>query len=461
MVQEQTIEFHISFFAFEIPEEHYVRDENYYCAKVGQNAPEGLQSLARVIPAFGHFLAGRPTELLTAISYKLEAASLKRAVDEALFRINGFLDAYCIIKEVEAPALSPVILVRINRGPDLEAYLVRDSGWAHSHTQEGTEKIVWKEHERKMLDLMLPLFDISSGLTPHKGTAWVDKFEIHSGDSIVQKIFTQGIENAKAVIAVISKASVVKPWVQNEIDIAFVRRIEGKCKLIPVILDNASPPTCLSALRWEPVADPKNFDAALHNILLSIFDQYEKPRLGQTPAFVTTEVATIPGISLVDSKVLIACCRLSEKMDQVATINGQDLEPLVKELHLTMESFCESLEVLHHKGLVKVDKIDSGSITGCGPTFAGYDVFVRAADPKYVAHFTKLVARIVNNGDDTGTKLVEATGLSARTMYHFLKLLQGQGHIILIENINYSCAFQKIARVNATLRRYLETLMPQ
>jgi hypothetical protein len=151
--------------------------------------------------------------------------------------------------------------------------------------------------------------------------AWVDKFEIHSGDSIVQKIFSQGIENAKAVIAVISAASLVKPWVQNEIDVAFVRRIEGKCKLIPVILDNATPPTCLSALRWEPVADPKNFDAALHNILLSIFDQYEKPPLGRTPAFVTTEVATIPGISLVDSKVLIACCRLSEKMDQVGRTN--------------------------------------------------------------------------------------------------------------------------------------------
>jgi hypothetical protein len=189
MAQDQKIEFHISFFAFGISEGHYVRDENYCCAKIGQNAPEGLRSLAQVIPAFGHFLAGRPTELLTAISYKLEAASLKRAVDEALFRINGFLDAYCIIKEVEAPALSPAILVRINRGLDLEAYLVRDSGWAHSHSQEGSEKIVWKEHERKMLDLMLPLFDISSGLTPHKGTELAVQIQ-HSA-----KVFRAGVKS--------------------------------------------------------------------------------------------------------------------------------------------------------------------------------------------------------------------------------------------------------------------------
>jgi hypothetical protein len=288
--------------------------------------------------------------------------------------------------------------------------------------------------------------------------AWVDKFEIHSGDSIVQKIFSEGIENAKAVIAVISAASVIKPWVQNEIDVAFVRRIEGKCKLIPIILDNATPPTCLSALRWEPVADPKNFKAALHNIILSLYDQYEKPPLGQAPPFVTTEVGSIPDISRVDSKVLIACCRLCEKLDQVATINGQDLLPLVEELHLTTNSFCESLEVLAHKGLLKVDKVNSGNITGAGPTFTGYDLFLRATDPGYAAHFTNLVARIVNNGDDTGTKLVESTGLSARTMYHFLKILQGNDHIVLIENINYSCAFQKIARFNATLPRLLATL---
>jgi hypothetical protein len=168
MVQEEKNEFHISFFAFGILEEHLVRDENYYCAKVALNAPEGLRSLAQVLPAFGHFLAGRPTDQLTAISYKILASTLNKAVNEALFRVNGFLDAYCIIKEVEAPALSPAVLVRINRGPDLEAYLVRDSGWAHHHSQEGAEKVAWKEHETKMLGLMLPLFDIASGLTPHR-----------------------------------------------------------------------------------------------------------------------------------------------------------------------------------------------------------------------------------------------------------------------------------------------------
>ena len=168
----------------------------------------------------------------------------------------------------------------------------------------------------------------------------------------------------------ISAVSVTKPWVQTEIDVAFVRRIEGKCKLIPVILDGAKPPTCLSALRWESVSDPNNFEAVLHNVILSLFDQYEKPPLGSTPNFVATEIDAIPGISVLDSKILISCCRLSEKMDRAYSLDGQHLIPLVSELELSTEAFCESLEVLHQKGLVEIDKVDRGDITGCRPTMA-------------------------------------------------------------------------------------------
>src|SRR5476649_1562305 len=65
--------------------------------------------------------------------------------------------------------------------------------------------------------------------------AWVDQFEILAGDNIVEKIFSEGIEQASAVIAVVSQASLSKPWVREEISVAFVRRIEGRCKLIPIV----------------------------------------------------------------------------------------------------------------------------------------------------------------------------------------------------------------------------------
>ncbi len=56
--------------------------------------------------------------------------------------------------------------------------------------------------------------------------AWVDEWEIGPGDRLVRKIFDDGIKNAKAFIIVISRISVEKPWVKEELDAAVVQRIE-------------------------------------------------------------------------------------------------------------------------------------------------------------------------------------------------------------------------------------------
>ena len=58
--------------------------------------------------------------------------------------------------------------------------------------------------------------------------AWVDEWEIGPGDSIVDKIFEQGIGQADAVIAVVSSYSVDKRWVRVELNTSVIKRIEGK-----------------------------------------------------------------------------------------------------------------------------------------------------------------------------------------------------------------------------------------
>ena len=47
--------------------------------------------------------------------------------------------------------------------------------------------------------------------------AWVDEWEIYPGDSLVQKIFEEGVKDAEAVIIVLSEHSVDKPWVREEL----------------------------------------------------------------------------------------------------------------------------------------------------------------------------------------------------------------------------------------------------
>lgn len=284
--------------------------------------------------------------------------------------------------------------------------------------------------------------------------AWVDEFEILSGDSVVRKIFDQGIEEAKAVIAVISKVSVTKPWVQAELDVAVVRRIEGKTKLIPVVLEDAQVPNALSASRWERVDDVQNFNGALQKVLLSVFDQYNRPPLGDVPNFVSQQVAAIPGLSALDAKVLTASCRASEKLDKIY-MDGQNVEDIQRELGLSDAAFNESLLVLGHNRFMELDQTDGGYILAFNVTNAGFDVFLRANDRDYGAHLRQVAARIVNDGDVAGDQIVKATGFSPRVALHFVRVLEANRHLVLHDMSQYGCDKFKIAAPSPTLRRIL------
>jgi hypothetical protein len=83
--------------------------------------------------------------------------------------------------------------------------------------------------------------------------AWVDEWEILPGDSIVRKIFAEGIDEADAIVVVLSRVSVCKSWVQEELDAAVVQRITKETRLIPVVLDGLTPeevPVPLRHLLW-------------------------------------------------------------------------------------------------------------------------------------------------------------------------------------------------------------------
>src|SRR5215208_5342480 len=75
--------------------------------------------------------------------------------------------------------------------------------------------------------------------------AWVDQWEILPGDSLVDKLFEEGLREADAVIVVVSRHSVDKPWVREELNAALVNRINRRTRLIPVLIDEVPVPQAL------------------------------------------------------------------------------------------------------------------------------------------------------------------------------------------------------------------------
>src|SRR5688572_11441747 len=131
--------------------------------------------------------------------------------------------------------------------------------------------------------------------------AWVDKWEMLPGDSLVDKIFEEGIKNASAIIVVLSKASVKKKWVREELNAAFVKKVNGSSKLIPVVLDDCEIPEALQSSVWERILDFNSYDAEFERIVMSIYGDYDKPPLGEVPRYALTILDTVPGIDKVDS----------------------------------------------------------------------------------------------------------------------------------------------------------------
>src|ERR1035437_8569197 len=106
--------------------------------------------------------------------------------------------------------------------------------------------------------------------------AWVDSWEMNPGDSLVDKIFEEGLKNCQAMIVVLSMNSVDSKWVREELNAAMVRKIEKSTKLIPVRLDGCEVPECVKHCIWQDIANPTNYDDEFKRILNSVFGQYEK-----------------------------------------------------------------------------------------------------------------------------------------------------------------------------------------
>jgi hypothetical protein len=244
--------------------------------------------------------------------------------------------------------------------------------------------------------------------------AWVDRWEMLPGDSLVQKIFEEGIKNAQAMIVVISEYSINKRWVQAELNAGVVNHIEQTSRLIPVVIGNVEKsqmPQSLTDFLWEPIRDLSNYDAELERIVRSIYGQLQKPHLGDPPAYTHMEIDTIPGLDDVDSHILRLCCEaaIEENMPRIV-IDPAALVEVTESLDIPREHTLESVDILDNRGYVRARRTISGVIHSFSLTDYGFGEYARTDLPDYNELFRSVALQIVNhnrqNADDIAESLV-------------------------------------------------------
>lgn len=67
---------------------------------------------------------------------------------------------------------------------------------------------------------------------------WFDEWEIGPGDSLVEKM-ARGLEDCTHFVVLLTPTSIEKPWVKEEMNAAFVRKVDGGCRFIGLRADVA------------------------------------------------------------------------------------------------------------------------------------------------------------------------------------------------------------------------------
>lgn len=281
--------------------------------------------------------------------------------------------------------------------------------------------------------------------------AWLDKWEMLPGHSLVDKIFEEGLKDAQAVIVVLSRVSVEKPWVREELNAAVVKRINTGSKLIPVVIDDCEVPEALKSTLWQRIENLEYYEESFNRILAAIFGTSDKPPLGAPPSYTPHLANTIGSLTKVDSLVLRLACEeaLAKGSDFIkpGELYLKDGKELLPEAELN-----DAIEVLEQQHLVRVHHTIGGGMPWFRITTHGFEKYAQACIPEYAAFVRDVASALVNRQKESDQAIAADLDKPLFIVQHILQVLEDAGHLTLSKTIS---GRQHVYNVAASLRRAL------
>lgn len=232
----------------------------------------------------------------------------------------------------------------------------------------------------------------------------VDSWELSHGESLIEKIFTEGIKSADAFIVVLSEFSVRKTWITEELRPGLVKRITAHSKLIPVAVDDCEIPESLNGVPLITIRDVNTADAEISQIVDTLFGG-EHPEAPEVLAKSAEEsVRMIPGLSKDEMQVLKISCEYSVEKDR-RFINTSDILPELTAKAVDLGMLNKYLLNLDEEGFIKTGRVlGSPNIEFFNTTAQGYEAYAQAYLDDFDGTVKKLLMaveeeRLVTNDD--------------------------------------------------------------
>ncbi len=285
--------------------------------------------------------------------------------------------------------------------------------------------------------------------------AWVDQWEMNPGDSIVDKIFEEGLKDCQAMIVVLSAHSVKSKWVREELNAAVVRKIEKAARLIPIRLDLCEVPECLKHCIWQDIADPSSYDKEFKRILNSIYGQYDKPPIGQPPTHAVEETPTFDGLARIDGAILEAICWIAIDRE-MPFVDGEPLVERLKGVGISEAEVMEAQEILEGRGMLEVYRtMGPPHVYSMYVTPMGFDLFAQKCIPQYAKLCADVGRCLVRQENMNNRSMAQALELPLRVVEHIFEAFQHNGLIKYAESKGGGLHMD-VFWVSPELRRKLE-----
>jgi hypothetical protein len=303
------------------------------------------------------------------------------------------------------------------------------------------------------------VIDFATKLRTEYGVdAFVDEWEIYPGQSLVRRIFDEGIGQAEAVIVVISEHSINKPWVREELDVSTVRKIEDGIALIPVVIGEVQKdqiPMSLRGTVWQRISNLDGYDAELSRIVDAVYGRRERPPLGQQPDYTRADIAVVPGLRPADSQVLKLCCEMEmQRGERNASIDGENLIEEAEHVGLHREQVLKSVKLLAGRYLIEAR-------SGLGTTIPrrvritddGFDEYAHTYIPGFESLMKAVGLEIVNHDADRSDELARSLDSPQVIVEHVLASFEDRGWLDIYQE---TLPWMDIANVSPELEYWLE-----
>lgn len=254
--------------------------------------------------------------------------------------------------------------------------------------------------------------------------AWVDEWEMVAGDSLIRKIFCEGIQNADAFIIILSKNSVSKKWIKEELDLAVIKKIEEGSRVVPIIIDDCEIPEPLKSTVWIKITNLNDYQIEFEKIVMAIFGKSKKPLLGSSPKYTADTIKSFSGLNQIDSIIFNAICETSFELQKICGIRGGQVFNSVKMYDIKDIHFCDSLAFLNHKNFISCEfPVINARI---GITHSGMKKYIEEKVPDFNEIEKIVIHKILNLRPNIPSKNINFGDINLLCLHYILKNLSDQ-----------------------------------